>query len=142
MSIRRAWATVREAMKSPDAKVQKRATALHLLHWGYTPSAVAAMLAVRPGTIHNWIARWTRAGEAGLADRGGRGRKRKATAAYRAALEAALGREPHEVGYAFAMLDRRAVAGPLDPRHRHHPVAGARAGLAEGARLCVASSQA
>lgn len=96
-------AVVQEALKSLDAKVQKRATALHLLHLGHTPSAVADMLAVNPGTIHNWIVRWASAGEAGLADRSGRGRKRKATPAYRQALEETLAQEPSELGYDFAL---------------------------------------
>jgi len=96
-------ATVQEGMKSLDAKVQKRATGLHLLHLGHPPSEVAVMLGVNPGTIHNWITRWAHTGEAGLADRSGRGRKRKATTAYLQALEETLAQEPSELGYPFAL---------------------------------------
>jgi transposase len=96
-------AVVEAAMKSQDAKVQKRATALHLLHLGNTPSEVAAMLLIERGTLYQWINRWQSEGEAGLVDHAGRGRKRKATPEYLEALAATLEQAPHELGYAFAI---------------------------------------
>ena len=83
--------------------VRQRAMAIHLLHQGYGPTQVAEMLAVTRRTIYNWYERWRSAGLAGLADRPGRGRKRKATDEYCHLLEEALEREPSSYGYEFGI---------------------------------------
>ena len=83
--------------------VRQRAMALHLLHQGHGPTEVAKLVAVSRRTIYNWYEQWQAEGLEGLADRPGRGRKRKATERYRQQLEAALGQEPRAYGYGFGI---------------------------------------
>lgn len=57
---------IREAMKSSDARVAKRATVVHSLHLGYAPEEVAQQHNVSSGTVYNHFKRFKAAGVAGL----------------------------------------------------------------------------
>lgn len=94
---------VREAMKSPTAKVAKRATIVHGLHLGHRPDELAELHQVSLTTIYNHFNRFKAEGSGGLADRRRSGRPPKATEAYIRLLEATLDIEPQEQGYAFTM---------------------------------------
>lgn len=96
--------TVREAMTaSPRPEVRQRATAIHLLHLGHTPEAVATMLAVGTSTIWTWHRRWRRDGVAGLANRTRSGRPLKATEAYLHQLDEIIEQDPRQLGLSFAL---------------------------------------
>ncbi len=84
-------------------QVRQRALAIQLLHQGYGPSEVAKQVAVTRRTIYNWWEQWQAQGLEGLADRPGRGRKRKANELYRQQVEAALEQQPRAYGYGFGI---------------------------------------
>jgi transposase len=95
---------IREAMNgSPHPEVRQRATAIHLLHLGHPPEAVAAMLAVGTSTIWTWHRRWRRDGLNGLVNQARSGRPTKATEAYVRQLDAVIEKDPAELGLSFAL---------------------------------------
>jgi transposase len=89
--------------KDKRAEVRQRATAVHLLHLGHEPVAVAEMLSVTVQAIYHWYHRFIQAGIEGLANQPKGRPKAKADAAYRQALEQTLASEPNELGYDFAI---------------------------------------
>lgn len=89
--------------KDKRAEVRQRATAVHLLHLGHEPPAVAQILSVTVQAIYHWYHRFIQAGIEGLANQPKGRPKAKADAAYRQALEQTLASEPSEHGYDFAI---------------------------------------
>ena len=89
--------------KDKRAEVRQRATAVHLLHLGHEPPAVAQILSVTVQAIYQWYHRFVQAGVEGLANRPKGHRQAKADAGYRQALEQTLASEPSELGYDFAI---------------------------------------
>ena len=95
---------IERAMKhDPRADVVRRATAIHLLHQGYKPLEVGAMLSASRASVQNWHQQWREAGLDGLVSKPIPGRKPKATATYQEVLAATLESDPHEHGYAFSV---------------------------------------
>jgi transposase len=93
----------RAKRKDKRAEVRQRATAIHLLHLGHEPTAVAQILSVTVQAIYDWYHRFMQAGIDGLANQPKGRPKAKADAAYRQALEQTLASEPSEYGYDFAI---------------------------------------
>lgn len=89
--------------KDKRAEVRQRATAVHLLHQGHEPPAVAEILSVTVQAIYQWYHRFVQGGVEGLAQQPKGRPKAKADAAYRQALEQTLATEPSEHGYDFAI---------------------------------------
>lgn len=89
--------------KDKRAEVRQRATAVHLLHLGHEPLAVAGMLSVTVQAIYQWYHRFIRAGIEGLANQPKGHAKAKADVGYRQALEQTLATAPSELGYDFAI---------------------------------------
>ena len=89
--------------KDKRAEVRQRATAVHLLHLGHQPAAVAHLLSVSVQAIYHWYHRFIQAGIEGLANQAKGRPKAKADGAYRQALEQTLASEPSELGYDFAI---------------------------------------
>ena len=89
--------------KDKRAEVRQRATAVHLLHLGHEPPAVAQILSVTVQAIYHWYHRFVQAGVAGLANQPKGHAKAKADVAYRQQLEQTLASEPSELGYDFAI---------------------------------------
>jgi transposase len=85
------------------AIVRQRATAIHMLHLGWTPAETARSLAVSPAAIYNWHARWREQGVAGLVNGKSPGRPPKATPAYVQLLEKVVAQDPPALGYAFTV---------------------------------------
>jgi transposase len=94
---------IREAMKSADARVAKRATVLHSLHLGYRIEDIARMHNLSVASIYNHVQRFQAEGIAGLPDKPKSGRPRKATPEYIALLEQMLETDPKDKGYGFAV---------------------------------------
>lgn len=94
---------VREAMKSPVARVAQRATGLHSLHLGYRVEEVARMHQISTASVYNHVQRFEEEGVAGVADKPKSGRPRKATPEYIALLEQTLESDPKDRGYGFAV---------------------------------------
>lgn len=94
---------VREAMKSPIARVAQRATVLHSLHLGYRVEEIAQMHHISSASIYNHFQRFEAEGIAGLPDKQKSGRPRKATPEYSALLEQTLDRDPKDSGYGFTV---------------------------------------
>lgn len=84
-------------------EVRRRATAIHMLHLGYTPSQVAEAMHIERKTLYRWLERWEEVGVAGLENQSRVGRPRKATPKYREAVAEALAQEPAAYGYSFAI---------------------------------------
>ncbi len=87
--------------KRPE--VRQRCTAIHLLHLGHKPEAVAQMQVVSVPTIYDWIKRWQQEGIEGMANKPKPGRPRKTDDPYVQALEDTLAQEPKALGYDFAI---------------------------------------
>lgn len=99
--------------KDKRPEVRRRATAVRLLHLGHKPQAVAEMVSASQASIYGWRKRWQRAGVEGLANKAHTPAKRKADAAYRQALAAALDQEPSALGYDFAIWTRERLRDHL-----------------------------
>jgi transposase len=84
-------------------EVVQRATALRMLHLGYTPRQVAQLYQVRLSSLYNWHRRWRDGGIEALANRPKPGRRRKAGEAYWALLAATLEQDPTQLGYTFSI---------------------------------------
>jgi transposase len=84
-------------------EVRRRATAIHMLHLGYTPTQVAETMNIERKTLYRWLERWQQAGIAGLENKARCGRPRKANQTYSEALEETLAHEPADYGYTFAI---------------------------------------
>lgn len=98
----------------PRAEVVRRATAVHALHLGHKPEAVAQMVKAGKSTIGAWHRQWREAGVEGLADEPRSGRPPKANATYQAALEKTLAQSPREYGYPFAVWALERLAQHLE----------------------------
>jgi transposase len=97
-------AVVRQAMKHDKRpEVRHRATALHLLHQGMKPQAVADTLAVSLGSIHKWHARWRQGGLDALANQPKSGAPPKADEAYWQRVEEVVAQAPAAFGYRFSV---------------------------------------
>jgi transposase len=94
---------VREAIKSKNAKVAKRASIIHGLHLGHRPGELAELHDVSPTTIYNQFNRFKAEGAEGLADKARSGRPAKVTEGYIKCLEETLTIDPKEQGYAFTI---------------------------------------
>src|SRR6266404_1065959 len=94
---------IREAMKSTDVQVAKRATMIHSLHLGYRVEAVAEMQNMSVASVYRQVQHFQTEGLVGLADKPKSGRPRKATAEYIVMLEETLASDPKDKGYAFSM---------------------------------------
>src|SRR5215212_5232630 len=80
------------------AEVRQRALAIHLLHLGHKPEAVAEQQLVSVPTIYNWHKLWREQGIEGLGNKAKTGRPSKASEAYCRKLEEILEKELAEVG--------------------------------------------
>lgn len=97
-------AVVRQAMKHDKrVEVRHRATALHLLHHGMKPQAVADTLAVSLGSIHKWHARWRQGGLDALANQPKSGAPPKADEAYWQRVDEVVAQAPAAFGYSFSV---------------------------------------
>lgn len=86
-----------------EAEVRQRATAIHLLHRGHSPSEVSEQLAVGLVSVYNWHKRWRTSGLKGLANRAKSGRPKNADQAYCQLLEDVMERLPSDYGYGFGI---------------------------------------
>ncbi len=95
--------------KDKRPEVRQRATAIHLLHLGHKPAAVAAMLSVTEQAIYQWHRRYRQGGVEALANQPKGRPKRKADTAYLQRLDETLAQEPSVFGYSFAIwtVERR-----------------------------------
>lgn len=97
-------AVVRQAIaRDKRPEVQRRATALHMLHQGMTPQEVADTLVATLGSIYNWHARWREGGLEALANQPKSGAPVKATAAYWQRVGEVVELDPKELGYDFTL---------------------------------------
>ena len=87
--------------KRPE--VRHRATALHMLHQGMKPQAVADTLAVSLGSIYKWHARWREGGLDTLANQPKSGAPPKAGEAYWQRVGEVVEQEPGAFGYDFTL---------------------------------------
>lgn len=97
-------AQVEQAMhKDKRPEVRQRVTAVHLLHLGHKPAAVATMLSVTEQAVYQWHRRYRQGGIAALANQPKGRPETQADAAYLQTLEATLEHEPSALGYTFAI---------------------------------------
>jgi len=96
-------ADIRQAMKSRDAKVVKRASAIQNLHQGYKPYEVANLHDVSEATIYTWFNRYQTAGIGGLSDKAKSGRPPKADATYRRRLREVIETPPQAFDLGFSI---------------------------------------
>ena len=94
---------VREGMKSPVARVAKRALILHSLHLGYAPEEVARIQDVSLATVYNQFNRFKAEGLVGLADKPKTGRPPKANASYRKRLIEVVESHPSDFNLGFTV---------------------------------------
>jgi transposase len=99
--------------KDKRREVQRRATAIRLLHLGKKPKEVAAICAVTEPSVYGWWRRWKEGGIEGLANQPHNPPKRKADEAYCRALDEALSKEPSEYRYDFAIWTRERLRDHL-----------------------------
>ncbi len=85
------------------AEVRQRATAIHLLHRGHSPSEVSEQMVVSMGSIYNWHKRWRDGGLKGLENQAKSGRPKNTDAAYCDLLEEVIDRLPGDYGYGFGI---------------------------------------
>lgn len=96
-------AAIREAMKSSDAKIVKRASMVHNLHQGYTPMVVAQLHDVSEATVYNWFNRYQAEGLDGLVNKPKSGRPPKADAKYRQRLIEVIETNPEAFNLGFSV---------------------------------------
>lgn len=95
---------VRQAIaRDKRAEVRHRAMALQLLHQGMSPADVADTLAVSPGSIYKWHARWRSGGVDALANQPRKGAPPKADEAYWQRVDEVVEQAPRELGYPFTV---------------------------------------
>lgn len=94
---------VLEAVKSPIARVAKRALVLHSLHLGYAPEEIARIQDLSLATVYNHFNRFKAEGMVGLADKPKQGRPPKANADYRQRLLGLIESNPEDLGLGFAV---------------------------------------
>ena len=94
---------VLEAVKSPVARVAKRALVLHSLHLGYSPEEVADMQDLSLASIYNHFNRFKIEGIDGLADKRKQGRPPNANATYRQALLSVIESTPQDLALGFTI---------------------------------------
>lgn len=94
---------IQVALKSHDAKVVKRASAIHSLHLGYLPEEVMQMQAISLGTVYNYFKRFKADQIEGLKDKPKSGRPPKADEAYRQRLVEVIEYDPSTYGYGFSI---------------------------------------
>ena len=85
------------------SEVVRRATAIHVLHLGHQPEAVAQKVKAGKSTVGAWHRQRRTEGFAGLENKPKSGRPRKATPAYIKRLEETLETDPKDKGYAFTV---------------------------------------
>jgi transposase len=95
----------------PRSEVVRRATAIRLLHQGYSHSETANMVAACRTSVQSWYHRWQAGGIEGLANEPIPGRRPKANGTYEEVLAQALESDPHSYGYPFSVwtVDRLAA---------------------------------
>lgn len=113
---------VLEAMNYSEYKeVRPRATAIHMLHLGQTALQVAKVMNVANVTVYGWFHAFKAEGVAGLRDKEGRGRRRKATDEYVRLLEEALNiHSPADYGYDFSIWTMPTLAAHLEEKSGIH----------------------
>ena len=94
---------VQKAMKSPNARIARRAQVLHNLHLAYKPSAIAQMQDMSVASVYNHYNRFKSEGIEGLADKPKSGRPAKADETYRQELVQVLETNPEELGLGFSI---------------------------------------
>jgi transposase len=95
---------VRRAMASDKRpEIRHRATALHMLHQGMKPQAVADALAVSLGSIYKWHARWREGGLDALANQPKSGAPPRADEAYWQRVGELVDQDPSIFGYDFTI---------------------------------------
>jgi transposase len=95
-------AEIEQAIRSEqDANVRQRATALRMLHLGYSASQVAENMAVELPTIYSWHHRRQADGIEGLRNRPKSGRPRHTDESYEKRLGEIVEIDPETLGYAF-----------------------------------------
>lgn len=94
---------VLEAVKSPIARVAKRALVLHSLHLGYAPEEIARIQALSLATVYNHFNRFKAEGIVGLADKPKQGRPPKANESYRKRLIEVIETHPDDLNLGFAV---------------------------------------
>jgi transposase len=94
-------------------QVVRRATAVHLLHQGHPVADVATMVSASQPILYAWHRRFLAQGVEGLANKTKQVGRRKVTAVYIAALEAAVAQEPAHYGYTFAIWTRERLRDHL-----------------------------
>lgn len=98
----------------PRPEVVRRATAIRLLHQGHRTEEVAVMVSASRATVQNWVQRWRTGGLEGLANQPIPGRRPKANATYRQALEVTLETDPQALGYTFSVWTLERLAAHLE----------------------------
>lgn len=108
--------TIVEAISYSQYKeVRPRATALHMLHMGQVVTEVAKVMNVTKVTIYDWFHAFKESDVAGLRDKEGRGRRRKATDEYVALLKDALEKYPPSYyGYEFSIWSIATLSAHLE----------------------------
>jgi transposase len=96
-------AAVEAALRRPDLapRVRERLEMVKAAARGYDAGWIAGWTGRTPATVRRWLAAFRAGGVAALADAPRAGRPPKADAAYLAALEAAVGSPPRELGLPF-----------------------------------------
>lgn len=96
--------TIEKAIqKSDSTRVIKRATALRMLHQGFSTAEVSEILSVSKPVIYQWFRRFRTEGLSGLENRPKSGRPPIADEAFLKVLEETLDQEPGDLGYEFAL---------------------------------------
>lgn len=95
---------IRRSMASDERpEVRQRATAVHMLHQGMEPQAVADAMAITLGSVYKWHARWREGGLEGLAEQPKSGAPRKADEAYWQRVEEIIMTLPSVLGHSFTV---------------------------------------
>jgi transposase len=110
---------------SPEELEHRRLLAVRRHLEGYSTAEVAEFLEVDPRTVHRWLDRFRRDGEAGLLARPVPGRPSKLTATQEKIIHRWLGEDPMEHGFAtelwtgprLAQLIRQEFDIRLNPRY-------------------------
>lgn len=94
---------IHEALKSDNAKVVKRASVVHSLHLGYSPTEIMEIHAISLGTVYNHFNRFKAKGSEGLVNKPKSGRPPKADEAYRKRLLELIESNPQEFDFGFSV---------------------------------------
>jgi transposase len=107
-------AVLRRRELSP--RLRERVEMVKAVALGYGPAAIAAWSGRSVRTVGYWLERFATSGLAALADAPRSGRPRRATPAYLAALEAAVGTPPRMLGLEFDVWTSERLSAYLAER--------------------------